>query len=80
MDDIILIGDDTVEMARLKKSLVDEFGIKDLGSLKYFIGMEITRSKEGIVVNQRKYILNLLEDICMSGCRPVDPHVKLGDS
>ena len=49
MNDIILIGDNTVEMARLKKSLVDEFGIKDLGSLKYFIGMEITRSKEGIV-------------------------------
>ena len=51
MDDIILTGDNTVEMARFKKSLADEFEIKDLGSLKYFLGMEIARSKEGIVVS-----------------------------
>ena len=42
--------------------------------------MEIARSKEGIAVHQRKYILDLLEDTGMSGCRPVDPNVKLGDS
>ena len=64
--------------------MADELEIKDLGSLKYFLRMEIARSKEGILVNQRKYILDLLEDTGMSGCRPVDtpvdPNVKLGDS
>ena len=34
VDNIILTGDNTVEMARLKKCLADEFEIKDLGSLK----------------------------------------------
>nr|CAN67601.1 hypothetical protein VITISV_032935 [Vitis vinifera] len=39
--DIILIRDDLIEMDRLKRSLAIEFKIKDLGSLKYFLGMEI---------------------------------------
>ncbi|KAL6318406.1 hypothetical protein AAG906_041168 [Vitis piasezkii] len=42
----------------------DRFGpnkIKDLGLLKYFLGMEFTRSKEGKFVNQRKYVLDLLD-------------------
>ncbi|KAF5950166.1 hypothetical protein HYC85_012159 [Camellia sinensis] len=84
VDDIILTGDNVTEMDRLKKSLALEFEIKDLGSLKYFLGMEVARSKMGIVVSQRKYILDLLKETGMSGCRPVDtpidPNQKLGDT
>ena len=54
VDDIILNGDDTAEMERLKKCFASEFEIKDLGSLRYFLGMEIARSKKGIAVSQRK--------------------------
>ena len=59
VDDIILTGDDSAELERLKERLVDEFEIKDLGELKYFLIMEFSRSKEGIFVNQRKYVLDL---------------------
>lgn len=45
VDDIILTRDDKDEMERLKKILATEFGIKDLGTLRYFLGMEIERSK-----------------------------------
>ena len=54
INDIILTGDDETELAALKKKLAKEFQIKDLGILKYFLGMEFARSKEGIFVNQRK--------------------------
>ena len=84
VDDIILTGDHVTEMDRLKKSLALEFEIKDLGSLRYFLGMEVARSKRGIVVSQRKYILDLLKETGMSGCRsadtPIDPNQKLGDT
>lgn len=48
VDDIILTGDDLVEQEKSKTSPTKEFGIKDLGSLKYFLGMEAARMKEGI--------------------------------
>lgn len=48
MDDIILTGDDIEELKRLKKKLATAFEIKDLGTLKYFLGIEFARSKEGI--------------------------------
>ncbi|KAL9434214.1 hypothetical protein AB3S75_028943 [Citrus x aurantiifolia] len=83
VDDIILTGDDIVEMSRLKQNLAKEFEIKDLGQLKYFLGMEVARSKKGIVVSQRKYILDLLKETGMSGCKPSDTPIeansKLGE-
>ena len=52
VDDIVLIGSDKEELERLKRRLAMEFEIKDLGALKYFLGMEFATSKEGIFVNQ----------------------------
>ena len=53
----------------------------DLGHLKYFLGMEVARSSKGILVSQRKYVLDLLHETGMAGCKPVDtpmdPNVKL---
>ena len=46
-----MTGDDIEELGRLKKKLVAAFEIKDLGTLKYFLGMEFARFKEGIFVN-----------------------------
>lgn len=42
VDDIILTGDNHEEMQNLKSLLANEFEIKDLGSLKYFLGMEVS--------------------------------------
>ncbi|RDY13777.1 hypothetical protein CR513_01261, partial [Mucuna pruriens] len=54
---------------------------KDLGHLKYFLGIEVAQSKEGIVIFQRKYALDILQETSMSNCRPIDnpmdPNMKL---
>jgi len=69
VDDIIVIGDDTNEIVALKQRLKEEFVIKDLGTMKYFLEMEVARSKEGIVISQRKYTLDLLKDTRMLACK-----------
>ena len=83
VDDIIITGDDAVEISQLKKVLATEFEIKDLGSLRYFLGMEIARTRNGIAVIQRKYVLDLLKETGLLGCKPVstpiDPNIKLGN-
>ncbi|WKA11488.1 hypothetical protein VitviT2T_028982 [Vitis vinifera] len=77
VDDIVLTGDDYNELEKLKKKLAEEFEIKDLGVLKYFLGMGFARSKEGIFVNQRKYVLDLLDETGMLGCKPVETPIEL---
>ncbi|RVW64572.1 Retrovirus-related Pol polyprotein from transposon TNT 1-94 [Vitis vinifera] len=84
VDDIILTGDHEEKIDLLKKLLTKEFEIKDLGNLKYFLEMEIARSKKGIAVSQRKYVLDLLNETGMLGCKPaetpMDTTVKLEES
>lgn len=72
VDDIIITGDDHEEAIKLKRLLAREFEVKDLGLLKYFLGMEIARCKDGISMSQRKYTLDLLKETGMLGCKPAD--------
>ncbi|XP_057543911.1 uncharacterized mitochondrial protein AtMg00810-like [Amaranthus tricolor] len=46
--------------------------MKDLGNLKYFLGIEVLRSKRGIFISQRKYIPDLLAETGMLDCKPAD--------
>jgi hypothetical protein len=83
VDDIVLTGNDDREIQNLQHDLANEFEIKDLGSLKYFLGIEVARSKHGIFISQQKYILDLLKETAMLGCKaidnPVEVNVKLGE-
>ncbi len=76
VDDIIVIGDDKEKIARLKTLLAQEFEIKDLGKLRYFLGIEVARSDKGIFISQRKYILDFLEESGMLGCKPADTPIE----
>ena len=51
IDDIIIIGDDTQGIVMLKEFLQKKFNTKDLGPLKYFLGIEIARSSHGIALS-----------------------------
>lgn len=81
VDDMIVTGNDPKERKALQAHLSQEFEMKDLGLLKYFLGIEVSRSKKGIFLSQRKYSLDLLSETGMSACSPVstplEENVKL---
>ena len=70
VDDFIVIGNNVGSISQLKKSLQHQFPIKDLGSLKYFLCIEIPTSSKGPFLNQRKYILNFLADADLQHVKP----------
>src|SRR5262249_17260499 len=53
-----------------------EFEIKDLGKLRYFLGIEVARSYKGIFICQRKYILDLLKETGMMSCKPAESPIE----
>ncbi|KAJ0567388.1 putative RNA-directed DNA polymerase [Helianthus annuus] len=71
VDDIILTGNNKQEINNVKRLLQSEFKIKDLGLLKFFLGIEVIKTTEGICLSQRKYCVDLLNEFGMSGCKPV---------
>jgi len=60
VDDIIVTGNDEREKHELKQKVVKEFEIKELGKLKYFLGIEVAYSTQGIFISQQKYVTDLL--------------------
>ena len=72
VDDMIITGDDANEISMLQEQLSNEFEMKNLGGLKYFLGIEVARSKGGIFLSQRKYVPDLLAEVELLECRPVD--------
>ena len=71
VDDLIITGSNEASIAQLKRSLQQQFPIKDLGSLKYFLGIEMAASRKELFLNQRKYIIDLLQDVDMLHMKPV---------
>lgn len=83
VDDLLIVGTSEQLIAKLKDSLNLAFTIKDLGYAKYFLGLEVARSPDGIFVNQRKYIMDILSYTKLSRAKgvktPLPPGLQLQD-
>ncbi|CAM8914183.1 unnamed protein product [Rhodiola kirilowii] len=82
VDDVILTGTSSDLIQKVKAFIHDLFKIKDLGQLRYFLGFEVSRSDEGLFLNQRKYALELISEAGLLACKssiiPMDTNHKLG--
>jgi hypothetical protein len=80
IDDIVVASDNLAAVSTFIHMLNNKFQLKDLGQLKYFLGLEIARSELGISVCQRKYALDILETTSLLASKttkvPMDPNVK----
>ena len=84
VDNIIVTGNDEREKHDVKQRLAKEFEIKELWKLKYFLGIEVAYSTQGIFISQQKYVIDLLAETGKIRCKPVstpmDPNHKLGEA
>ena len=66
-----------------KNKLAEEFEMKDLGLMHYFLGLEIWQSSEEIFLNQEKYAVEILKRFNMLECKamatPMESNLKLLD-
>ena len=81
VDGIIVVGNFSQNIDSFKETLDGKFKLKDLGDLKFFLGLEVARSQQGVFVCQRHYALQLLTNTGLLGCKPVktpmEPNLKL---
>jgi len=81
VDDVIIAGNSMLEFHNIKFILHSTFKIKDLGQLKYFLGLEVAHSSKGISLCQRKYCIDHLTDTGHLASKPVstpsEPSCKL---
>ncbi|CAN1807703.1 Retrovirus-related Pol polyprotein from transposon TNT 1-94 [Linum perenne] len=76
VDDIILTGSDDQGITTVRHTLGEHFYMKELGPLSYFLGLEITRHKDGVFLGQQKYISDLLEEARHADCKPCSTPIE----
>ena len=77
VDDMILTGNDPIMVERLLASLSKEFRMKDMGSLSYFLGIQVKHTSTGLFLNQERYATDLLENAGMLDCAPMPTPLPL---
>lgn len=81
VDDSLITGENLTHINDLKHKIHEAFTIKDLGLIRYFLGIEVSRTTNGTTLHQRKYILDILQDLGLSACKstafPLPTNLKL---
>jgi len=81
VDDIILATSSDDLRQSIISLLSSEFAMKDLGPLRYFLGIAVTRHQQGLFLSQKKYAEEILARAGMSSCKPclipVDTKLKM---
>lgn len=77
VDDFLIAGNDISTIQRFKNYLHKCFKMKDLGKMRYFLGLEVSRGPEGIFVSQRKYALDIITECGLLGAKPAPVPTEL---
>jgi len=70
VDKLVLTGNDPSLCTSFKNYLHQCFYIKDLGALKYFLGIEVARNSQGLFLSHRKYTFDILDECGLLGSKP----------
>lgn len=70
VDDFIITGRHAPTLNHFIQQLPNQFALKDLGTLSYFLGVEVIPTTHGLFVTQRQYIIDLLGRLGMTDTKP----------
>jgi hypothetical protein len=79
VDDIIVVSSSQDATMCLLRNLENDFVLKDLGDLHYFLGIEVTKVKDGILLTQQKYASELLQRVSMISCKPISTPLSISE-
>uniref|UniRef100_A0A5K1A4K1 Reverse transcriptase Ty1/copia-type domain-containing protein n=1 Tax=Nymphaea colorata TaxID=210225 RepID=A0A5K1A4K1_9MAGN len=71
IDDIVITGNSSSHISYVKGMLQQEFKMKDLGELRYFLGVELDRTNDRLTLTQHKYTLDILYRAGIINCKPI---------
>ncbi|WJZ92889.1 hypothetical protein VitviT2T_011862 [Vitis vinifera] len=71
VDDMLVTGSNVKLLADFKMEMQDVFEMSDLGTMNYFLGMEIYQCSWGIFISQRKYAMDILKKFKLESCKEV---------
>lgn len=72
VDDIIVASSSPQATKALLKDLEKDFALKDLGDLHYFLGIEVKKNSQGLVLSQERYATEVLKRVGMAKCKPTN--------
>jgi histone deacetylase 1/2 len=68
VDDIIVTSSSDKAILALLHDLNVDFSLKDLGDLHFFLGIEVKKTQNGLLLTQEKYDADLLAKVGMKDC------------
>jgi hypothetical protein len=71
VDDIVITSSSTTVITALLQDLGSYFALEDLGALHYFLGIQVSWSRDGLILSQERYAAELLQKAGMLHCKPV---------
>jgi hypothetical protein len=81
VDDLIITGAVSDDINEFKKDMASVFKMNDLGLLRYYLGIEVKQSGDGITLSQGAYAKKILEKADLMNCNPrltpMESHLKL---
>jgi histone deacetylase 1/2 len=72
VDDIIVASSSSKAVSMLLKKLQNDFALKDLGELHFFLGIEVKKVQNGLVLNKERYVRDILVRSGMNKCKAID--------
>jgi histone deacetylase 1/2 len=79
VDDIIVASSSPEATKALLMDLEKEFALKDLGDLHYFLGIEVKRGVDGLLLSQQRYVTDVVKRANMGNCKPVDTPISTSE-